>query len=742
MKQRTIALLALLMFLILQILPPGLFYGAREVEQKCKVQVTGRVIRQNDRDENVQLELRDCKVQNEELAFEAGRLLVYLKGAGEYPIGADLSLSGTIYPLEEPTNPGQFNSRLYYAGQGISYTVYGEQAEIVAVHPAPVRRGLQRFREKVGEIYDTVLEDPDNGILKAMVLGEKTDLDEEMKTLYQRNGISHLMAISGLHVSLLGMGLYRLLKRCTGSGLFSGVIAMIFLCAYGWMTGASLSTLRAVIMCVLAILADLIGRTYDLLSTLGAAALALMLTNPLSARQSAFLLSFGAVLGIALISPVWKLYERSSRGLFSPACTGISVSMLTFPVLLMSFFEYPLYSILLNLVVVPLMSVLMACGLLCGLTGLWWPFGAWILAVPCHWILSLYEWAGRACLRLPGEVLSIGNPERWKLLLYYLVLTICFFLLYREKRKKKYWHKKEPFQPSGRLLAVCLGAMLFTSGLICLNVQKGLSVTMLDVGQGDSVFLKAGDGTTCLYDGGSTSASKVGSYRILPFLKSEGVSGLDYILISHMDKDHISGIQELLEDSESPGGIRVGHVVLPKLGEKDDAYLEMEEQIARAGIPILYMGAGDRLEGEALSFTCLWPEPGIRSDDRNDLSLVLLAEYKEFQMLLTGDIGSGTERALAASGRLEEAEVLKVAHHGSRYSSTDGFLSQVRPVLGLISCSASNRYGHPGEETLQRLTRAGSRVLITKDCGAIRVWTDGSRVRVCGYNGLNWAGEL
>lgn len=730
MKQRPIALLALLLFLILQILPAGLFCEPLKLQKKCEVQVTGRVIRQNNDDEKQQIYLGDCMVRSGESVFETKKLLVYLNGTGEYPIGADLSLSGTIYPLEEPTNPGQFNSRLYYQGQGISYTVYGENAEIAAVHPAFVRRSLQRFRERISRIYDAVLNDLDSGILKAMILGEKTDLNEEIKALYQRNGISHLLAISGLHVSLAGMGLYRLLKRCTGSWFLSGVPALTFLCAYGWMTGASMSTLRAVMMCSLAIAADLVGRTYDMLSAMGAAAMALMITNPLNARQSAFLLSFGAVLGIALVLAIWKLYQNSENKLLQAVSVSLSVMLITFPVLLMSFFEYPLYSTFLNLLVIPLMSVLMVCGILCGLTGMLSLSLAGICGIPCHLILSVYAWSGRKCLTLPGAVLAMGAPERWKIALYYGALISCLFLLYRERRKKKYWHKKQSFHPSVRVLTISLGVMALSAGLLCLRVQTGLSVTMLDVGQGDSIFLKAPDGTACLYDGGSTSVSKVGSYRILPFLKSEGVHELDYILISHMDRDHISGIQELLEDSRSAGGIRIGHAVLPKLQRKDDAYLEMEEMIQKAGISILYMSAGDRLCKNAFSFNCLWPRTDVLSDDRNDLSLVLLAEYGDFQMLLTGDIGPQTERALAASGHLEEAEILKVPHHGSRYSSTDVFLSRVRPDISLISCSAANRYGHPGGETLERLTEAGSRILITRDCGAIRIWTDGKQVRV------------
>ena len=219
-------------------------------------------------------------------------------------------------------------------------------------------------------------------------------------------------------------------------------------------------------------------------------------------------------------------------------------------------------------------------------------------------------------------------------------------------------------------------------------------------------------------------------YRLLPFLKFEGEGTIDYLLISHMDQDHINGVAELLKDSQKPGGISIRNAVLPDVGQKDEAYVDMEQALQEAGVEILYMGKGDVLKSDTLLLTCLWPESNLTSDDRNEQSLVLLAEYGKFQMLLTGDIGAQTEKELAASGMLRQVELLKVAHHGSRHSSTEAFLSQVQPELSFISCSSTNRYGHPGEETLERLKQTGSRILITKDRGAIGVCTDGKKVWV------------
>lgn len=732
MKQRPVACLALLVFLILNLLPPGLFYQPRKAAVRCRAQVTGRVIRQTEKNEKTQLYLKNCRVESVNGRFRTDRMLVYLADIKEFPLGSDLSLSGTVYPIEEPTNPGQFDSRLYYEQKGISCTFYAEHAQILSVHPQPVRQWLASLQKRLGSVYEQVLEEPDSGLIKAMVLGQKEELDAQIRMLYQRNGIAHLLAISGLHVSLVGMGLYRLLRRVTGSFAAAGIPSLLFLAAYGWMTGGSISTIRAAVMCGMAILADLIGRTYDMLTGIGVSALLLMLASPLSARQSAFLLSYGAVLAIALIPPVWKLYQERAGRAGQAWMASLSVLMMTFPLLLCFFYEYPLYSTLLNLLVIPLMSVLMFFGLLCGGLGLFSTAAARPCATVCHLILTLYEEVGRRCLALPGAVLSIGSPAAWKVLLYYATLACGLLLLYKEKRRKKYWRKREPFRPRRGVLAAGLCPLLLCLCLLCLRTGRGLEIRMLDVGQGDSVYLRSPGGTTCLFDGGSSNVKQAGTYRILPFLKWSGVRTLDYVFLSHMDQDHINGLLELVKDGVEGGGLRIGHAVFPRLAEKDEAYKETEQVFREAGIEILYLGAGDRLEQDAFSLTCLWPVETAVSDDRNDLSMVVLAEYGDFQMLFTGDIGEETERKLLSGRGLRQAEVLKTAHHGSRHSSGAAFLSRVRPAVSLISCSAANRYGHPGEETLQRLEDAGGRVFITKDCGAIRVWTDGKKVRVEG----------
>ena len=318
-----------------------------------------------------------------------------------------------------------------------------------------------------------------------------------------------------------------------------------------------------------------------------------------------------------------------------------------------------------------------------------------------------------------------------------------------------------------------------------------LQVTFLDVGQGDCIFLQTEDGASYLTDGGSSSVSKVGKYRMIPFLKYQGASQIKAVFVSHADSDHYNGIAELLEQAELEG-IRVENLVLTDIADecRSEGYEELVELAGQNGITVQLLHEGQQLQDGELLFQCLHPSKGYRAEDLNETSMVLLVTYREFSMLLTGDVqGAGEEHltqelqdwkepgvaqmqdVIRISGEEESMEeesieeqsiederieeqieekrpqnkmganhteteltILKVAHHGSKNSTSEEFLKAANPKLAIISCGKGNRYGHPHEETLERLEKADVPWFCTKDYGAITVTVDDkSRVQVRGY---------
>jgi competence protein ComEC len=265
---------------------------------------------------------------------------------------------------------------------------------------------------------------------------------------------------------------------------------------------------------------------------------------------------------------------------------------------------------------------------------------------------------------------------------------------------------------------------------------SGLQVTFVDVGQGDGICLRTRAGTI-LVDGGSTSEKTLGEDILEPYLKCQAIRIIDYAIISHGDRDHISGLQYLLEEGQD---IRIRHLVLPAAGRGDEAYDRLSQLAMAQGTDVIWFATGDELTVGDLQLNCIYPGSAVQSADgtwqpltseRNDHSLVITASYGNFRVLLTGDMSAEGEQELVkqCQTQVQNITVLKVAHHGSRYSTTADFLSYIRPKTAVISCAKHNSYGHPSEETLNRLDEADIPYKITMDCGAITITTDGKNYR-------------
>ena len=258
--------------------------------------------------------------------------------------------------------------------------------------------------------------------------------------------------------------------------------------------------------------------------------------------------------------------------------------------------------------------------------------------------------------------------------------------------------------------------------------KNELEVTMLDVGQGDGIYMRGPSGMHYFVDGGSSDVKKVGKYRIESFLKSRGVGTLDYVFLSHGDGDHIGGIRELLERQDV--GIRIRTLVLPVENVWDDALKEIGEIALFYGTQVVVMEAGEELSEGEFRIRCLQPGNEFTEESGNGASMVLQVEYKDFDMLLTGDVEGKGEELLVFGGALESVDVLKVAHHGSKNSTKDDFLDLVRPKIALISAGRENSYGHPHMETIKRLKKAGIIIYNTQESGAVTIRTDGRRMHV------------
>lgn len=341
-----------------------------------------------------------------------------------------------------------------------------------------------------------------------------------------------------------------------------------------------------------------------------------------------------------------------------------------------------------------------------------------------------------------------GQPDILWLAVYYGALAAAYlayrWLVYRKKKQeagRKDFRQSEKYMWALKLPGIFLLGLAAAMPFVCRGGYErpgGVRITVLDVGQGDGIFIRSASGKAYFIDGGSSDVSSPGAYRIEPFLLAEGTDTLEYVFLSHGDSDHLNGIAEMLANQRM--GVRIRTLVLPPETFHDEKLKETARTALANGTRLAVMKPGDKIS-ESLSesefmLTCLAPEESLSAEKgSNAASMVLELTYGDFSMLFTGDLEGAGEEALTESGKLKTYTVLKAAHHGSRSSGSEKFLHTIKPSVALISAGQENRYGHPHPETLERLEEAGCAVYSTQDYGALSVWSDGTRVKIDGFLG-------
>lgn len=700
------------------------------------------------------------------------RYIIYDSEKRDFRTGSKIEVTGTFHVFETPSNPGSFDARSYYQRQQIYGSIVPDQITLKENHSSCFREGIYTLRQEWKKRLNACMGERYGAVLSGILLGDKSGMEPETKELYQKNGIAHLLAVSGLHVSFVGLLVYEWLRKRGVSFLISACFGMAILLPYAFMTGFSVSAKRAVIMFAVRMGAQISGRVYDMLTSLFLAAAVILGMTPLYLRDSGFLLSFGAILGIwagqdmaerykeareereewekkeeeqkrgrqaqekmfALEKkrPIWK---RGVLRVWTLLYPGLVIQLLTLPVLLSSYYEFPPYSVFLNIWIIPLMSVVMGAGLMGSACFLICPALAIVPLTAAKAVLVFYEWNCEIMLQLPFSRIVTGEPKLWQIAVYYgclLALWLCAGRGFPGKRRRE--GEKGGKGPAacgaGRMLCnvvLCGGAVVVLAGGWS-RFDGKLEVTMLDVGQGDGIFIRSPGNMTCLIDGGSTSEEELSRYTLEPFLESRGVSGLDYVFISHGDEDHLSGISEMLDRKKT--GVRIKNLVLPDRKVWDAKLTALAGKARKAGTTVKTISRGQKLsDKKGTTLCCLGPGADYKGEKGNEASMVLELKLGRFSMLFTGDLeGEGEKEFLKRAGGECFYTVLKTAHHGAKGGTTEAFLKKVDASLALISAGRDNRYGHPAKETLARLKKRGIPYFCTKECGALTVRTDGKKM--------------
>ena len=691
--------------------------------------------------------LKGVEVENGEKSVSVKKIFVNTEKIPNVKIGNIIKVRGKLRQFEEAANKGNFDSRKYYLSLGFYGKIEAGTIEVINSDYSGIRQGLYELRMEIIERLEKLCSDNNgifsiinnkNGIIGAIILGDKTDIDSDIKELYSVSGIAHILAISGLHISFIGMAIYRLLRR-RFRFLFSAAVSIPVVLSFGIMSGFGISTIRAIIMFILKIIGEVLGRKYDAITAISLAGLVLLVQNPFVVCNSGFQMSFGAIIAIVLILPIVEEILNTDNKIIKVLSANFTISLVMNPILAWNYYELPTFSFLLNIVVVPLMSVVIVssiAGIFCSC--IMFGFGKAVIFPGCG-ILELYTFLCNIINKSSVASIVVGQPKVTIIIVYYAILLVVLFGLknirtkYTRAEKERNIIKKETGLvlekkakkerrikgQNVKLRLACIVGFLLLNCLIYYIPNPGFYITFISVGQGDGILIHGDNGTKVMVDGGSTSEKQVAKNCIVPYLKAEGIGTIDYSIITHTDKDHISGILEILENNNS-NRIRIKNLVMQDINMKDDTYNELIEKAKLKKINVLYIKKGDTLSLGKTKIKCIYPETTTTASDKNDYCTVLSVKNKTSKILLTGDISKEIEEKIKDDIE-ENYTVLKVAHHGSNYSSSEKFLKKVNPKYSIISVGKNNSYGHPGNETMERLRKQGGVIYRTDEKGGITI---------------------
>lgn len=700
------------------------------------VSVSGSVVRARQRDGYIELTVKA------EEAFTAGgeaiatgeKLLVraYRELADDFEAcslaGLRVRFSGELSLPDGVRNPGDFDYRLYLKGRDIraicAVNAYRFSAEGTADHFLHFLGVLKSGFLRLAARY---LGEKEFALCAGLLFGEKGFLDSETYKWFKDAGTAHILAVSGLHAGLL----YALILRLLGGrrNLKSSLLIAASLLVYAALADFSVSVLRASLMIALSLLAFHLKRRYDMVCAASLTAMIFMAANPYHLYEAGFQLSFMAAytIGVALPWAELKLKQaadaRRSEALYRVGSILLPCIMLQLGMAPLMLYHYTLFSplaVILNPAAVFLAGLLLPAGL--AFFGLYAGPGAVLACRPPAagvWARALltrilYPSAAGVCGGLADVLIMVSKaaeaaggglrlpaPGPDLLALYYA----AFFWFFSETRH--ILHRR------GRKRALALIAAAVISVYYIVPGLPAYTFTFVDVGQGDCMHLQT-DGCNVLIDGGGSRSKNVGGDTLYPYLLKNGIAAIDLAFVSHLDTDHCKGIEELSQC------IHIGTIAFP-------AGCEGEDLSGYRADNIIFLAAGDRLNFGPADFTVLSPSASALTGDKNEDSLILRLEYNGVSFLLTGDLSFDGESALLsgaadagfASAALLDADILKLGHHGSAYSTSPEFAAAVSPAFAAISCGRGNSYGHPAGRILDLLESSGIPYMRTDLSGAI-----------------------
>lgn len=665
----------------------------------------------------------------------------------ELEYGDKILIKGEFAEPSESRNYGGFNYKEYLKSIKVHGTIKADSIEVLAKNSNnSIFTFANNINLKIKENISKLIPEKYGAIFTGLILGDTSKVEEEVNDNFKIANISHVLAISGMHITYIVMGIELLLKRGIGKRK-TRIITIIVLVIYMFITGFSPSVVRASLMGIIMLISKLIHRKNDIWTSISLSLLILLIYNPFLILNVGLQLSYLGTIGIVCFNKnsynfLRKLKIRNRKIKYrinrkfilfidkikEILSVTLSAQIVILPILLFNFNILGIYFFISNILVSVIIGPIIIVGFVCILIS--------FISIEIAKILSIFMSVGIQILisiseisHLPFSKIYIPTPKVWQIVIYYICVIVInrIYIAFNLKnpdftsiriRNLVALLKFKFRQNRNKVLKVLI---VFVSLVFILNtIPEKLKIHFVDVGQGDCTFITTPQNKTILIDGGGSMSEEydVGKSTLLPYILDRGYTKLDYVFISHFDQDHVGGILSILEE------LRVGQVYISKQEQDSENYQKFLKIVKNKKIQVKVLKQGDCLKIENnLYFDILWPiEEQIQENVLNNNAMVMKLRYGKFSMLFTGDIEDVAEKKILdfyeeKGEDILKSDVLKVAHHGSKTSTTQSFFEKVNPKICLIGVGKNNMFGHPTAEVLERIN--GTKIYRTDENGEI-----------------------
>ncbi len=643
------------------------------------------------------------------------KYLLNIKKSKEMNIkfGDYIKINAKIELPSKARNYMGFDYQRYLKSKKIIATIIDvENVEILDVNKANIEKNIfNSVRNNIKEIMYKLLPKDARELAVGMMIGDKDELDTNITENFKNSNLTHMLAVSGAHISYVILGLNLMLKK-TGNR-FRKIFIICFLIFFVGVTDFTPSVQRASIMAILLLISTMLYRSQDTYTSIAFSGLVILIINPYSFFDIGFQLSFGGTIGIVLmynnLIKRFKTNGKLKRYIVSSICVSVCANLIIIPIMSFNFNTVSLTFWISNLLAGPFLGVIIIFGFCVYLLSLVIFPVAKIISIPLKYLIYILLVIVKYCSKIPFSSVTIRTPYIFEIFIYYIVL----YLVFNYAKIKPYFKK---------LVVVILIVILIANSCIYVQNHGKMIIYFIDVGQGDSTLIRTAKNKTILIDGGGSENSSfdVGEKTLLPYLLDRKITVLDYVVISHFDTDHCGGILYLMEH------IKVKNIIISKQGKESSNYNKFKNIVLDKGMSVIFVKKGDKIKIDNETYMdILFPGNNFISDNiLNNNSIVTKICYNNFSILLTGDVEEIAENEICreynTTNKLK-ANILKVAHHGSKTSSTAEFIKMVKPQIALIGVGEKNKFGHPNDGVIQRLKNMNTKIYRTDRMGEIEI---------------------